>query len=124
MGEAIRFETIDDVAAFRPRASLSLDDAIWLVKSAIESARERKIRQLIIDTTGLEGFGAPSVASRHLLAREWAGAAGGAVQIAIIARPEMIDPQKFGVVVATNFGALTNTFSTETEALDWLRATR
>jgi len=78
MGEAIRFETIDDIAAFRPRATVSLDEAIWLIKSAIESARERKIRQLIIDTTGLDGFGAPSVASRHLLARE--GPAPRAVQ--------------------------------------------
>jgi len=46
------------------------------------------------------------------------------VQIAVIARPEMIDPQKFGIVVATNFGALANAFASEAEALDWLRTTR
>ena len=124
MSETHRFEMIGDIALFRPRASMPLDEAIWLVKSAIESARERQIRKLMIITSDLDGFESPSIASRHLMAREWAGATRGTVQIAVVAKPEMIDPQKFGVVVATNFGAHADTFATEAEALDWLLATR
>jgi hypothetical protein len=123
MSAAQRFDMIDDIATFRPSASMSIDQAIWLVKSAIESAREQQIRKLLVVASGLEGFESPSIATRHMLAREWAGAAGGAVQIAVVAKPEMIDPQKFGVVVAAQFGALTNAFATEADAITWLRAT-
>jgi hypothetical protein len=123
MSQAQRFEMIGDIAVFRPQASMSLDQAIWLVKSAIESARDRQIRKLVVVTSGLDGFASPSIASRHLLAREWAGATGGTVQIAVVAKPEMIDPQKFGVVVATNFGARANAFVEEADAIAWLRAT-
>jgi hypothetical protein len=124
MSATHRFEMIGDIAVFRPRASsMSIDRAIGLVKSAIEAAREQQIRKLLIVASGLDGFESPSVATRHMLAREWAGAAGGAVQLAVVAKPEMIDPQKFGVVVATNFGAHANTFAAEAEAIEWLRAT-
>jgi hypothetical protein len=116
-------DMVGDIAVFRPRASMPIDQAIWLVKSAIESAREQQIRKLLVVASGLEGFESPSIATRHMLAREWAGAAGGAVQIAVVAKPEMIDPQKFGVVVAAQFGALTNAFATEADAITWLRAT-
>jgi len=123
MSAAQGLDMIGDIAVFRPRASLSIDQAIWLVKSAIESAREQQIRKLLVVASGLDGFESPSIATRHMLAREWAGAAAGAVQIAVVAKPEMIDPQKFGVVVAATFGALTNAFATEADAIAWLRAT-
>jgi len=124
MNAAQGFDMIDDIATFRPRASMSIDQAIWLVKSAIESAREQQIRKLLVVASDLEGFESPSIATRHMMVREWAGAAGGAVQVAVVAKPEMIDPQRFGVVVAAaQFGALTNVFTTDTDALAWLRAT-
>jgi hypothetical protein len=123
MSETHRFEMIGDIAVFRPRASMPIEQAIWLIKSAIESAREQQVRKLLIVATGLDGFESPSFATRHMLAREWAGATGGAVQIAVVVKPEMIDPQRFGVVVARNFGAHANSFVSENEALDWLRAT-
>jgi hypothetical protein len=123
MSAAQGLDMLGDIAVFRPRASMPIDQAIWLVKSAIESAREQHIRKLLVVASGLEGFESPSIATRHMLAREWAGAAGGAVQIAVVAKPEMIDPQKFGVVVAAKFGALTNAFVTEADAIAWLRAT-
>ncbi|MEP6634023.1 MAG: hypothetical protein ABJA62_07410 [Luteimonas sp.] len=39
----------------------------------------------------------------------------------MVARRETIDPQKFGVVVASNFGLHTNVFETEAEAMAWIR---
>jgi hypothetical protein len=123
MSAAQGLDMLGDIAVFRPRASLSVDQAIWLVKSAIESAREQQIRKLLVVASGLDGFESPSIATRHMMAREWAGAAGGAVQVAVVAKREMIDPQKFGVVVAAQFGALTNAFATEADAIAWLRAT-
>ena len=110
-----------DIAIWRPRATVSLERAIQLVKAAIETARERRLRSLLADLTGLDGFESPSIPARHQLAREWAVAAGGAVRVAFVATADMIDPQKFGVVAGRNFGADTNVFADEAEALAWLR---
>ena len=51
--------------------------------------------------------------------REWARAAGGAVRLAMVARPEMIDPQKFGVTVAANIGLNADVSTSDEEALHW-----
>jgi len=38
-----------------------------------------------------------------------------------VARPELIDPEKFGRTVAANIGFATEVFTTEQEALLWLQ---
>ncbi len=38
----------------------------------------------------------------------------------MVARPEWIDPQKFGVIVAANRGFDANVFPKEAEAIAWL----
>jgi hypothetical protein len=58
---------------------------------------------------------------RLSMTREWADAAGGVVSVAIVCRPESIDPEKFGVTMAASFGFVANVFESENEALDWLR---
>jgi hypothetical protein len=40
----------------------------------------------------------------------------------MVARAEMIDPEKFGVTVAANRGLVSNIFTTELEARAWLHA--
>ncbi len=110
-----------DIAIWRPRATLSLERVIELVRTGIDSARARGMRRLLIDLTALDGFASPSIPARHQFARAWAEAAGGALRIAFLAKPEMIDPQKFGVMVGRNFGADANVFASEADALEWLR---
>jgi hypothetical protein len=70
MSAAQGLDMIGDIAVFRPRASMSIEQAIGLVKSAIESAREQQIRKLLVVASGLEGFESPSIATRHMLARD------------------------------------------------------
>ena len=43
------------------------------------------------------------------------------MRVAIVAPPEMIDPEKIGVTVATNIGFVSEVFTSEEEALTWLR---
>jgi hypothetical protein len=52
----------------------------------------------------------------------WADEASGGVRLAMVARAEMIDPEKFGVTVAANRGLVSNIFTTELEARAWLDA--
>lgn len=109
-----------DYARFSPRGSASLVTAVELVSQAIAFCRVNRIGRLLADVTGLVGFTAPSLLDRFLLAEEWADAAKGEVTLALVVKPEHIDPRHFGVVVATDAGLVTETFTTEHEALEWL----
>jgi hypothetical protein len=123
MSEPDPFELIEDRAVFRPSGQVSLDEAIQLVTSAITFARERHIRKLLVVTSGLKGFEPPSITDRYFFVQEWALAAKGAVRVAVVARPEMIDSRKFGVTVAVNRGLVGDVFASEEEALAWLQST-
>jgi hypothetical protein len=121
MNPTEKFETVEGFAAFRPVAELTTEQAIQLVASAIALARAQGIPKLLIVTNGLTGFASPSLGTRYFFAHKWADAAKGQVSVAMVARPEMIDPQKFGAVVATSAGLKTDVFTSEADAIAWLR---
>jgi hypothetical protein len=107
---------------YRPAGSVSFDQAVALVRTAIAVARRNRVRDLLVDTTALIGFPSPDTLQRFLMAVGWANEARGGVRLAMIARAEMIDPHKFGVTVAANRGLVSNIFTTEVEARAWLEA--
>lgn len=119
-------EISGDLAVFRPAGQMSFDRAVQMVTSAIAFAREKRIGKLLVVTSDLTGFEPPSILTRFLFVKEWARAAGGAVCVAIVARPEMIDRKKFGVTVATNRGLISDVFVSEAEeeAMAWLQSVR
>jgi hypothetical protein len=116
------FETRDGFAIFRPVGRVSVGEAIERVTAALNSARQQGIQKIIVVTSGLTGFPSPSLGTRYFFVHEWARAAQGRVIVAIVARPEMIDPKKFGVAVANSAGMTTDVFTTEDEAVAWLSA--
>jgi hypothetical protein len=109
---------------FRPVGSVSFDKAVALVRAAIAVACANQAEDLLVDTTALTGFPSPETFDRFLAAVTWAEEALGRLRLAMIARAEMIDPQKFGVTVAANRGLVSNIFTTEAEARAWLDAKR
>ena len=78
------------------------------------------VNRLLVDTTGLTGFPSPSVWERFWMASEWAAVVHSAVRLAIVARAELIDPDRFGITVARNRGLFANVFSEEPAAIEWL----
>ena len=72
----------------------------------------------------MTGFRPPLIADRYFFIREWAEASGHIVRTALVARPEMIDRQKFGVTVAANNGFIADIFASEDEALAWLQSAK
>lgn len=124
MNAPAHFEVMGDLAVLRPTGHVSLDQAVQIVTAAIASARETKIGKLLVVTSALTGFEAPSVLSRYIFVKEWARAAGGAVCLALVVRPEMIDRKKFGVTVAANRGLIGDVFVSEDEAMAWLQSIR
>ena len=109
-------------ALYRPVGSVSFDQAVALVRAAIAAARRNQVRNLLVDTTALTGFPSPEQFERFLAAVAWAEESRGGVHLAMVARVEMIHPQKFGVLVAANLGLASNIFTTEVEACAWLDA--
>jgi hypothetical protein len=116
------FEIEEGCAVYRPVAHVSVAQGTQIMASAITFAREHHIRNLLINATGLTGFTPPGPVIRYQAVKEWAQAAAGAVRIAVVHRAEMIDPHKFGVQVAKHIGLIGEVFTSEPEALAWLRS--
>jgi hypothetical protein len=109
---------------YRPVGSVSFNEAVARVRAAIAVACSKQAEDLLVDTTALTGFPSPATFQRFLAAVAWAEEAVGRLRLAMVARAEMIDPQKFGVIVAANRGLVSNIFTTEAEARAWLDAKR
>jgi hypothetical protein len=107
---------------YRPVGSFSFDEAVARVRAAIAVACSNQVGDLLVDTTALTGFPSPDTFQRFLAAVEWADEARGRLRLAMVARAEMIDPQKFGVTVVSNRGLVSNIFTTAAEARAWLDA--
>ena len=107
-------------AVYRPVGEIPLQVAVAGVTQAIELCHQHQVKRLLIDATGLIGSRSPSMVERFDIATEWAMAARGAIKIALVLRPDLIDPQRFGTTVARNRGLQFDTFASEAEALAWL----
>jgi hypothetical protein len=115
-------EVLDGYCRFNPRGAVSLVEAVALVSRAIAFCRDKKIPKLLVNVTGLTEFSAPNLVDRYLMVEEWAREARGVVVVAMVAAPELIHPEKFGVRVAADHGLRGDVFTSESEALEWLLA--
>jgi hypothetical protein len=114
------FEQIGKRGFYRPSARVSFEQAVEMVAGVMREARTLGLTDLLVNTKGLVGFGQPSIFARHNLAVEWARSAGPNLRVALVARPENIDPQKIGVLMAQNRGVTGDIFTNEADALAWL----
>jgi hypothetical protein len=115
------FLIVDRMAVLRLSGHYLLSDAVRAAKATILAAKSHRIGDVLINATEITGFDPPSVAARHALVRELAFAADSAVRLAAVLRRDMIDPHKFGVVAARNFGFIIDVFACERDAVEWLR---
>ncbi|MFI5180974.1 MAG: hypothetical protein ACHQPI_06260 [Thermoanaerobaculia bacterium] len=114
------FQIAETHAVYRPEGCVSFQEGIELVSSAFVFSRETGIQRLLIDLRGLTGFGLIGPVERFSFGEEMARAAMAAVKVVFVARPEILDPDRFGVIVARNRGLFSNAFDSEAEALKWL----
>jgi hypothetical protein len=115
-------EQIGTRAFYRPAGTVTLEQAVRMVANAVRAARELRTADMLVDTTGLTGFGSPGVFDRYEIGASMASAAGSQFSLALVCRPELIDSQKIAAVVAQNRNALVDVFGSEAEALAWLDA--
>jgi len=114
------FEQVGRRGFFRPVGMVSFEQAIEIVAEGVRHARSLDLADLLVNTTGLAGFPTPDVFGRYSLASKWAESAGAAMRVALVARADLIDPQKIGVLMAQNRGANGDVFTTESAAIAWL----
>jgi len=114
------FEVTDGFSCYRLSGHGPLAEAAGKVIEAITYAREQQMRNLLIDTTNWTGHESPDTMERFDVAKAFTYAARSAVKLAMVVRPEMMDPGKFEVTVATNRGLNGNVFDSEKDALAWL----
>jgi len=118
------FEVVGTRGFFRPHGEITFEQGIELLVQAIRHARALGLADMVLNTLGLTGFQHPGVFDRYALTTQCAQSAGAALRLVFVARLELIDFQKIGVLIAQNRGATIDIFATETEALAWLDAGR
>jgi hypothetical protein len=118
------FEHAGTRGFYRPIAQVSFEQAVDMVADAISFARELGLVDFVVNTTGLTGFAPPSVFARYAMATKWAQSSGAALRVAMVARAEIIDRQKIGVLMVQNRGGAADVFTTERDALQWLDASQ
>jgi hypothetical protein len=114
------FEVMEGYSCYRLSGHGPLEEAASKVIEVITFAREQRMRNLLIDTTGWNGHKSPDTLERYYVAQAFAEAARCEVKVAMVVRPEMMDPDKFEVMVAKNRGLVGNVFDSEKDALAWL----
>jgi hypothetical protein len=114
------FEQVGSRGFYRPIAQVSFEQAVDMVAEAIAGARDAGLADLLVNTTGLTGFTPPSVFARYSMSAKWAQNSGSTLRVALVARAELIDPQKIGVLMMQNRGGTGDVFTNESEALTWL----
>lgn len=117
----VQLEVSHGLCTYRPRGKHSLAEAVALVSSAISYCRERGVTRLLVDVTGLTDLPIPTLVDRFLMVEEWAQRANGTLVVAMVAPPEYIHPQKFGVKVALHFGLICDVYTSMEDAATWLR---
>ena len=114
------FEVMEGYCCYRLSGHGRLAEAASKVIEIITFTREEGMRNLLIDTTGWTGHKSPDTSERYNVAEAFAEAARSKVKLAMVVRPEMMDPDKFEVTVAANRGLVGNVFASEKDALAWL----
>lgn len=116
-----RFEVLEGYGCYRLEGGGPFPAAASKIIEAIAFAREQGIRNLLIDTRGWTCHQSPTTLERYDFAQAWAAAvAATGMKLVMVARPEMMDSEKFEIKVATNRGLVGNIFDSEKEALAWL----
>jgi hypothetical protein len=118
------FEVTGEVARFRLIGEHVLELGVQQIADAIVRTKEAGLDKLLVDITAIRGVEPPGVDRRHWLMGEWSRVGRSRVRVAMVARPEFIDPDRYGVIAGMNAGFISNVFETEAQALDWLLGRR
>ena len=116
------FEHVGKRGFYRPIGTVTFDRAVEMAAESMRHARALELMDLMINSIGLVGFPSPDDFQRYALAKKWAESAGATLAVALVCRPEVMDPQKIALLMAQNRGVAGDVFLNELDALSWLDA--
>src|SRR5690349_15441909 len=91
-------------AIYRPRGPATAAEAIAALFPVLTWCRAEGIPKLLADGRAIEAMTVPTTAERFHLGEESARTAAGEVQVSFVVPERLIDPQRFGMMVAQNRG--------------------
>jgi hypothetical protein len=115
------FEQVDKRGYYRPVGDVTFEQAVALVADAMVYARENGMSELLANVRGLRApYSSLTIFDRYAMAVRWADSAGTGLRVVLVTRPEMMDPDKIGLLMAQNRGISGEVFTDEADALAWL----
>src|SRR5687767_16034669 len=87
------FEVMEGYCCYRLSGHGPLAEAAGKVIEAITFARAQGMHNLLIDTTNWTGHQSPDTLERYTWGQAFAEVAASAVKLAMVVRPEMVDPR-------------------------------
>jgi hypothetical protein len=109
-----------DYAVFRMEPCHDQVAVVHAVAAAIAAARDGGTRKLLVDLRATDGMVPPTLAQRDTLVTIWARAAAGEVVVAVVAPRSLLDPERFGEMIAAAAGMLAEGFEDMEAARAWL----
>ena len=103
----------------RLEGPFSIKDTEEVVRESAAATSRKDGSRILVNFRGVSG-GPVTTLERYQMAMEAVRVLPKGVRTAVLNRPEMIDPEKFGVRVAQNRGLPIEVFDDEGQAIAWL----
>jgi hypothetical protein len=116
------FEIVATRGFYHPVGRVTFEQGVELITQALLRARALGLDDIVVNITGLKGFEPPGVFERYDMVTKWVKCVRTFLRLAFVARPEYIDAQKIGMLIAQNRGLSADVFASEAAALAWLDA--
>src|SRR5215467_15027401 len=117
-----KFEPREEFLHCTASGEYSFEDGCSLIREVLAQSAQRGAIRVLVD--GLQIVGSPSVVERYALAEFLAGEIVELERfprLAFLGKEPLVDPNRFGELVATNRGVQIHTVEQMEDAVDWLR---
>lgn len=111
---------VDGIARLDTGTEPSLARISKQVKETIRVLAGANIDKLLVDTR-TTSVSELTLSERYAIVTDWARVGRGKVQVAVLLRPEFIDPENVGSALASRHGFSLKSFVDEPAAIAWLK---
>ncbi len=111
---------IDQRCVYRPTGVATAGQLAYMIADVLSHALREGLRDVLVDIRSISGFESPGPAFRRWAVGMWAREVAGVVRVAVVARRELICPEKTGLLAAADEGLNASIFEQELEAIAWL----
>src|SRR5687768_6224500 len=98
------YSRIDGRCVYRPTGVVTAGQLAHMIADVLSQPISEASRDVLVDIGEVSGFESPGPAFRRWAVGLWAREVGGTLRIAIVARRELICPDKTGLLAAAEEG--------------------